>query len=245
VITSNKKIRNRDNKKKIKDYFGYASLNNPTMLIMYYLSYPLVLFFEKINIKPNHVTFLSVCFAFLSLVSLVYMRSISLFVITFFASQLLDYCDGTLARKTNQISKNVINPDKFSDLIKIFLTHLSLSIYFNDKLVWIIAFLSLFLFLLFVTIALEVEKKIEIKKRPKKIILLRKKILIINQIYSLPLIGPMISFAYRFCTTVQGQSILVFIISPFNYKVCLCVFAYFIFNILFNISRTVSRSFKI
>ena len=241
----NKKIRNSDNKKKIKDYFGNASLNNPTMLIMYYLSYPLVLFFEKINIKPNHVTFLSVCFAFLSLVSLVYMRSISLFVVTFLISQLLDYCDGTLARKTKQVSKSVINPDKFSDLIKVFLIHLSSAMYFNDKLVWIIAFLSLFLFLFFVTIDLAVEKKIEIKKRPKKIILLRKKILIINQIYSLPLIGPTIKFAYRFCTTMQGQAILVFIISPFNSTVCLCVFAYFIFNILFNITRTVSKSFKI
>ena len=245
MITLNKKIRNRDNKKKIKDYFGYASLNNPTMLIMYYLSYPLVLFFEKINIKPNHVTFLSVCFAFLSLVSLVYMRSISLFVVTFLISQLLDYCDGTLARKTKQVSRSIINPDKFTDLIKVFLTHLSLSMYFNDKLVWIIAFLSLFLFLFFVTIALVVEKKNEIKNKPKKTILLRKKILTFNQIYRLPLIGSIIKFVYRFCTTVQGQAILVFVISPFNYKVCLCVFAYFIFNVLFNIIRTVSRSFKI
>ncbi len=241
MITSNKKIRNRDNKKKIKDYFGYASLNNPTMLIMYYLSYPLVLFFEKINIKPNHVTFLSVCFSLLSLISLVYMKSLGLFVVTFLISQLLDYCDGTLARKTNQVSRSIINPDTFTDLIKVFLTHLSLSMYFNDKLVWIIAFLSLFLFLFFVTIALVVE----IKNKPKKTILLRKKILIFNQIYSLPLIGPTIKFVYRFCTTVQGQAILVFVISPFNYKVCLCVFAYFIFNVLFNIIRTVSRSFKI
>ena len=161
MITSNKKIRNRDNKKKIKDYFGYASLNNPTMLIMYYLSYPLVLFFEKINIKPNHVTFLSVCFSLLSLISLVYIKSLGLFVVTFFISQLLDYCDGTLARKTKQVSESVINPDKFCDLIKVFLTHLSLALYFNDKIVWMIAFVSLFLFLFFVTIALVVEKKMK------------------------------------------------------------------------------------
>ena len=234
------KKKNKIKKYKIRDYFGYASKNNPTMLIMYYLSYPVVLFFEKINFKPNHVTFLSVIFSLLSLISLVYLKSIGLFALTFFISQLLDYSDGTLARKTNQISKNVINPDTISDLIKVFLVHFSLSIYFNDRLIWIISFVSLFLFLLYVIIEFLLENKD--KRKVTKVILLRKKFRLIDQIYDLPLIGSIIKFIYRFCTTLQGQAVLVFIVAPFNYKICLYTFTYFIFVILFNLNKSLNKA---
>jgi len=233
------KNRNKNLKYKISDYFGYASKNNQIILIMYYLSYPAVLFFEKINFKPNHVTLLSIFFSLLSFISLVYMENVGLFGLTFFISQLLDHCDGTLARKTNQLSKHIINPDSISDLIKIFLTHFSIAIYFDQTTIWILSSISMFLFLFFVILEIIVDKKKTNKK--KTVTLLRNKFTFAQRIYTLFFFGSVIKFIYRFCTTLNAQAVLVFIIAPINYLVCLYVFAYFIFVILFNLIRTFNK----
>jgi len=234
-------LKNKNKKYQISAYFGYSSKNNLTMLIMYYLSYPLVLFFENIKIKPNTVTFLSVIFSFLSLVYLIYFKNLELFVLTFFISQLLDYCDGTLARKTNQVSTAIINPDKISDLIKVFFIHISLAIYFKDLEIWVLSFISLFLFLFYVIIELLAEKKNIYNKKNQKNILLRNRFSVISKIYNLFLFGPIIKFIYRFCTTMQGQSVLIFIIAPFNDLICRYVLFYFIFVTSFNLVKTFKR----
>ena len=233
------KNKNKNLKHKISNYFGYASENNQVILIMYYLSYPAVLFFEKINFKPNHVTLLSIFFSILSFVFLVYDQNIYLFSLAFFISQLLDHCDGTLARKTNQLSKHIINPDKISDLIKIFLTHFAISIYFDQGLIWILSSISMFLFLFFVILELMIQKRKSSKK--KKVLLLRNKFTFTQSIYKLFFLGPIIKFIYRFCTTLNAQAVLVFIIAPLNYNVCLYVFIYFIFVVSFNLIRTFNQ----
>ncbi len=233
------KNKNKNHKHKISDYFGYASKNNQVVLIMYYLSYPAVLFFEKINFKPNHVTLLSIFFSILSLIFLVYYQNIHLYAVTFFISQALDHCDGTLARKTNQLSKNIINPDSISDLIKIFLTHFAIALYFDQKLIWILSSISMFLFLFFVILELMIQKKKSGKK--KNVTLLRNKFSYAQQIYELSFFGPMIKFIYRFCTTLNAQAVLVFIIAPINYSLCIYVFFYFIFVISFNLIKTCNQ----
>ena len=107
---------------KIRSLFNDASKNNPTMLGMYYLAYPLVLLFEKIKFTPNMVTLLSLLFSFVSIFFLLEKNSLYYFMIFFFLSQLLDYADGTLARKTKQINIKKLDLDHLSDIIKILLT---------------------------------------------------------------------------------------------------------------------------
>ena len=219
----------------MSDYFGSASKNNQVALIMYYLSYPIVLFFEKINFKPNHVTLLSTILSLISFFSLAYIQNVSLFALSFFFSQLLDHCDGTLARKTNQLSQHIINPDNISDIIKIFLTHLAIAIYFDQKLIWILSSISIFLFLFFKILTLMISEK-KTKKR-NKLNLLRNKYTFAQKIYSLFIFGTIIKFIYRFCTVLSSQAVLVFIFAPINYLLCLCVLCYFLFVVTFNLIK--------
>lgn len=206
---------------------------------MYYLSYPIVLFFEKINFKPNHVTLLSTLLSVISFFVLVNMQNVSLFALTFFISQLLDHCDGTLARKTNQLSQHVINPDNISDIFKIFLTHLAIAIYFDQKLIWILSSLSVFLFLFFKILTLMISEKKSNKRI--KINLLRNKYTFAQKIYNLFLFGMIIKFTYRFCTVLSSQAVLVFIFAPINYLICLCVLYYFLFVVTFNLVKIFNK----
>ena len=70
--------------KGIKIFFNRAADNNLTMLIMYYLAYPLVILFEKLKFKPNTVTLLSVFFGIISVFSLIKIDSIKYFMLFFF-----------------------------------------------------------------------------------------------------------------------------------------------------------------
>lgn len=122
--------------KGIKIFFNRAADNNLTMLIMYYLAYPLVILFEKLKFKPNTVTLLSVFFGIISVFSLIKIDSIKYFMLFFFLSQLLDHVDGTLARKTNQINKSKIDIDHVSDLFKVTITLIAFGYFFNLPVIW-------------------------------------------------------------------------------------------------------------
>ena len=65
---------------------------------------------------------------------------------------LFDFCDGTVARKTNQLRKTSFRYDHTSDLVKIFLVILAASVRYNDQVVWAAALVSLFFFMLYVVL---------------------------------------------------------------------------------------------
>ena len=60
----------------------------------------------------------------------------------------LDFCDGTVARISGNVSKKAFNYDHVSDLIKVSLVLLGVGIRYNTPLLWILSFSSLSLFLL-------------------------------------------------------------------------------------------------
>ena len=131
--------------KGIRSLFNRSSDNNQIVLIMFYLAYPLVILFEKLRITPNMVTFFSLVLGIVSILFLIIKNSTTHFMIFFFISQLLDYADGTLARKTNNINKSRIDVDHLTDVIKIFITLLGIAYYFNLKIIWILVTISLIL----------------------------------------------------------------------------------------------------
>lgn len=226
--------------KGIKIFFNRAADNNLTMLIMYYLAYPLVILFEKLKFKPNTVTLLSVFFGIISVFSLIKIDSIKYFMLFFFLSQLLDHVDGTLARKTNQINKSKIDIDHVSDLFKVTITLIAFGYFFNLPVIWTLCISSLIFLFLHEYLRTRNEKKSIVKKNYKKKSgknLIRDSFYIVKFFYGIPFVGDVLKFIYRFCTTLQSQTILTFIIAPLNEYFCIGVLLYLIFVINFTILK--------
>ena len=129
----------------IKKYFSRAADNNTIMLLMYYLAWPFVIFFEKLKISPNLVSVFSLLLSSLSFLYLIYLDNLNYFFLSFFFSLLLDYVDGTLARKKNKLTKNL---DHNFDIIRIVIIHLGLILKFNEIEIFFYSLVSLTLFLI-------------------------------------------------------------------------------------------------
>ncbi len=224
--------------KGIRSLFNRSSDNNQIVLIMFYLSYPLVILFEKLRITPNMVTFFSLVLGIVSILFLIIKNSTTHFMIFFFISQLLDYADGTLARKTNNINKSRIDVDHLTDVIKIFITLLGIGYYFNLKIIWILVTISLILYSIFIRLNSFKKEEFSFKQKNKKIRAnFENRFRFVFFIYQIPLIGYVLKFTYRFLTTLHGQTILTFMIAPLNEQYCLIILSYFIFVATFNIFK--------
>jgi phosphatidylglycerophosphate synthase len=123
-----------------------AVLYNPIMIFLYRISFPLSILFNYLKIKPNTISFFSLFFCLIS--AFFILKNNSFFFALFWSlSILLDFCDGTVARLSNYRSNFRFNLDHYLDLIKITLIVLIFSIEYNDKSIWIIS--CLFIFLMF------------------------------------------------------------------------------------------------
>jgi len=98
-----------------------AAKNNIIVYILGRFSYPFSVVFAKIGVTPNQITTLSSLLAILSSLALVYDDGWKLFVLFWSLSLLLDFCDGTVARMTDQVRKTAFRYDHTSDLFKIFI----------------------------------------------------------------------------------------------------------------------------
>ncbi|MDD2892310.1 MAG: CDP-alcohol phosphatidyltransferase family protein [Halothiobacillaceae bacterium] len=121
--------------------------NNFVLLIMYRFAYPFAVALNKLRLTPNQITTLSTAFAFLAFIALIRDDGWVLFSIGWGTSVLLDFCDGTVARMADKVSKTAFRYDHMSDLFKISLIILGAGIRYNDTLVWVVAFSACFAFL--------------------------------------------------------------------------------------------------
>ena len=115
------------------------------------MDYHAVLFFIKLLCNPNKITTLSIVFSLLAAITLIE-TSYLWFCIFWFFAILLDFCDGTVARMTDNFSNRAFDYDHMSDLFKMAIILLSVSIYYSSKLIWILSFLSSFLLLYYTII---------------------------------------------------------------------------------------------
>jgi phosphatidylglycerophosphate synthase len=206
-----------------KKFFSPAAENNPTVLILYYIGWPLVIFFEKIKIHPNFITLLSLFLTSFSFLYLAYLENLIYFFVIFFFSIILDHVDGPLARKTKKLTNNI---DHNCDIARIIIMHFGLSVKFNSTLIYILTIVSIFFFLLHEY--LFNFQKIKGKKIYKKN-LIREKIILVKFTFNIFIFGSVLKFFYRFFTTLQAQAVLMFIFSPINILYCKIVLFYFIF----------------
>ena len=116
--------------------------------------------------------------------------------------------------------------------------HVGLSIKFNFTLIYLLTIISIFLFLLHEY--LFNFQKIKRKKIYKNE-LVREKIFFIKYTFNIFIFGSVLKFFYRFCTTLQAQAVLVFIISPINILYCKIVLFYFIFVCFVSLIKIISK----
>lgn len=91
--------------------------DNVFQSFIYFLAQKLSIFFKFLRITPNQISLFSFILCLYSCYLFVH-KNISLFCITWFISHFLDYCDGTLARLTNNKTKILLRLDHTLDLIK-------------------------------------------------------------------------------------------------------------------------------
>lgn len=226
-------------------FFSQAAVNNPTVLLLYYIGWPLVIFFEKIKIDPNFITLLSLFLTSFSFLYLLNLENLIYFFVIFFFSIILDHVDGPLARRTKKLTNNI---DHNCDIIRIFVMHFGLSIKFNFTLIFVLSIISIFVFLVHEYLNnLQKIKSQKVKsqniKRNKiyKQEMIRDKNILIKFIFNIFIVGSVLKFFYRFCTTLQAQAVLIFIISPINILYCKIVLFYFIFVCAFSSIKIVNK----
>lgn len=121
--------------------------NNFLLLVMYRFAHPFALAFKRLHLTPNHVTTLSGLSAVAAFAALILCESAIPFALLWGTSLLLDFCDGTVARMTNQVSRSAFRFDHLSDLAKISLIILGAGIRYDDLTMWVLSSAAIFLFM--------------------------------------------------------------------------------------------------
>lgn len=130
-------------------YLNEEAINHNFILrIMYGCSYPFSYIFYKLQFSPNLLTWLSIFSCALSCYGLL-IQSVEIFIVAWSLSVLFDFCDGTVARMTNNIRKNLLRFDHYSDLCKFSAVILFLAIYYENSSYWLLSFLCSFMYLFY------------------------------------------------------------------------------------------------
>ena len=87
---------------------------NVIQLLMYRIAYPFAVLLNKLHLSPNQITTQSLVFSILAFIALIYDEGWVWFSIFWGVSLLLDFCDGTVARMANKVSKTAFRYDHMS-----------------------------------------------------------------------------------------------------------------------------------
>jgi phosphatidylglycerophosphate synthase len=129
-----------------------AAKNNIIIYLLGRFSYPFAALLVKIGFSPNQITTLSIIFAVLASISLIFDSGWTWFLLCWTISFLLDFCDGTAARMTGRVRSSAFRYDHTSDLFKIFIVILGVATRFDDVWVWIIALSAVFFFMYYMVL---------------------------------------------------------------------------------------------
>ena len=216
--------------------------NNPILYLMYGLSYPLSFLLNYFGISPNKITTLSMIFSLLAAVALIEISYLS-FGIFWFVAILLDFCDGTVARMTDNFSNRAFDYDHMSDLFKMALIFLSISIYHSSELIWVLSFSSLFLLLYYTIINHDLTHFNKNKivnygslDRSSGLINKAKKFINNNRLFK---------FFFSLFMTIDGHTLFIFFLMPINKVFALVVLSYLIFILLVHVLRNGYRLYTI
>jgi phosphatidylglycerophosphate synthase len=157
--------------------------DNIIQFLLYRSAFVVVHIFKFFKISPNQISFTSFILCIISCYFL-YQNQITLFLILWYISHFLDYCDGTLARLTGNTTKILLRLDHFLDLIRIILTFLFIAIYFKSDDIWILTFIFISSIFISQILNLEYDSKMKINAKFKNKTLVNKNNIIIRHLYN-------------------------------------------------------------
>lgn len=215
---------------------------NPILYLMYGLSYPFSFLLNYFGISPNKITTLSIIFSLLAAAAL-FEISYLWFCIFWFFVILLDFCDGTVARMTDNLSNRAFDYDHMSDLFKMALIFLSISIYHSSGLIWVLSFVSLFLLLYYTIINHDLahfNKKKVVNygslDRSSGLINKAKKFINKNRLFRI---------FFSLFMTIDGHTLFIFFLMPINKIFAVVVLSYLISVLLVQVLRNGYRLYAI
>jgi len=157
--------------------------NNIVQFVLYRSAFIVVHIFKFFKITPNQITFLSFILGLISCYFL-YINQITLFLITWYFSHFLDYCDGTLARLTGKTTKILLRLDHFLDLIRIIITFLFIAFYYKSDNIWILTFVFISSFFLQQILSLEHNAKKILNPKFNNFFVVKKKNILFKHFYN-------------------------------------------------------------
>ena len=175
--------------------------------ITYIIAYPVALFFFKLKISANTVTFISVGMSIMAGISLLLNLHPVYFIFFWILNILLDFSDGTVARLSGKKSISILRVDHMSDLLKYGIIWISAGISYSDNLVWISAFACCFIHLYFNIISHDYNNYIKSlnKKNVTRLnyFTFNRKNLVLKNLYEL-------------FFTIDGHSLFIFLLLPLS-----------------------------
>jgi phosphatidylglycerophosphate synthase len=137
-----------------EEYINKAAVkNNFILYLMYRIAYPFSYMLMKVGLSANTITTLSIVTSLLAFLSLVYDFSPVFFISLWGVSILLDFCDGTVARMTDNVRTSAFRYDLMSDLFKVSLILVGVSFKYNTLTIWSMSSIVIFLFLYYTVLS--------------------------------------------------------------------------------------------
>lgn len=233
-------------------YVNHAAVvDNIVLLLMYRFAYPFSVLLNKLRLSPNQITTQSLVFAILAFAALILDEGWVLFWICWGMAVLLDFCDGTVARMANKVSKSAFRYDHMSDLFKIALILLGVGLRYDDYFVWALAFSASFVFVYSDLLnhelgciakhgakAQRISNGSEVTFIPN--VRRRDRYRIVAWVVRYDLLLKIYKNTYAALLTVNGHTLLLFLLFPFGLEFALWGFSYLILIELWTIRSRIA-----
>ena len=237
-------------------YLNDHSKSNVVIYLFGRFAYPMAVLFVKLRITPNQITTLSILFALGAAAVLAFDGNWCFFVVLWFLSLLFDFCDGIVARITSQVRQSSFRYDHTSDLFKIFVIVLGVSIRHDIFYLWIISICFIFSFMYYMLLnhdfdsaskinkmrhlefetnnglSIKTKENLSLKKRLKKHLegtLFLKILLGVNAVFF----------------TINGHTLLVFLLFPLGLNTTIIILIYLSILSLYGVLNNIQNLRKI
>ena len=204
--------------------------NNLFLYIMYGLSYPVAYFLNQLKISPNNITTLSIVVTVVGCLLLA-TGHVMVYLVFWAIAVVLDFCDGTVARMSNMVSKSAFRYDHMSDLLKISAIFLCVAIYYSETYIWILCFCAVFSYLFYTVISHDLnhhQKALKSQSRESESEAKAESSGLKGKLKQNTLVYRVLAQCYSIFATINGHTLLLFFLLPLDENLAMVILIYFL-----------------
>ena len=203
---------------------------NPLLEAMYRFAYPFSLLLNTIGLTPNQITLLSSVFAVLAVWGLIFHQSLILYSTFWAISLLLDFCDGTVARMSDRVSRTAFRFDHMSDILKVSILLIAFGWNADNAGMWILTSITIVAFLYYSVLSQELRWVRNVLEAASSVDSDKNKMSFQKSIPSL------YRSVYTGVLTINGHTLLIFFVIPLGEIQGVLGLAYFSLVSIFGVS---------